>query len=118
MVETNGAPAANKTSSGMQENVAGLLCYVLWWVTGIIFLVIEKENKFVRYHAFQSIFLFAGITVIQIILAFIPIIGWILGIVVWILSVILWVVCMLKAYQGSKFKIPIAGNIAAKQVYK
>ena len=88
MAEENKAPEANKTSSGMQQNVAGLLCYLAWWVTGIIFLIIEKENKFVRFHAWQSIFTFGAITIIQIILSFIPIIGWILGIIIWILSVI------------------------------
>ena len=113
--ESNKAAEPIKTSSGMEENVVGLLCYVAWWVTGIIFLVIEKENKFVRFHAWQSIFTFAGITIIQIILGFIPIIGWILGIIVWILSIVLWIVCMMRAYQGKSFKLPIVGNIAANQ---
>ena len=53
-----------KTSTGLQENVAGLLCYVLGWVTGLIFILIEKENKFVRFHAMQSIVTFGSITVI------------------------------------------------------
>jgi len=109
---------AKQTSSGIQENVAGLLCYLAWWVTGIIFLIIEKDNKTVRFHAWQSIFAFAAITIIQIILGFIPIIGWILGIIVWILAVILWIVSMMKAYQGKMFKLPIAGNLAGKQVNK
>jgi uncharacterized membrane protein len=113
--EVNKTPEANKTSSGMQENVSGLICYLGWWITGIIFLVIEKENKFVRFHAWQSIFVFAAITIIQIILSFIPFIGWILGIIVWIISVILWIVCMMQAYQGKLFKLPIVGNIAANQ---
>jgi uncharacterized membrane protein len=116
MAEENKAPEANKGSSGMQQNVAGLLCYLAWWVTGIIFLIIEKENKFVRFHAYQSIFTFGAITIVQIILAFIPIIGWILGLIVWILSVILWIVCMLRANQGKLFKLPIVGNLAEKQV--
>ena len=124
MAEENKAPETKttaevtKSGTGMQENVAGLLCYVAWWVTGIIFLIIEKENKFVRFHAFQSIFTFGGITIIQIILSFIPIIGWILGIIIWILSIILWIVCMMRAYQGKLFKLPIVGNIAEKQVNK
>ena len=118
MSAENKAPAPRKTSSGMDENVAGLLSYVLWWVTGIVFIIIEKENRFVRFHAFQSIFAFGAITVIQIILSFIPIIGWILGILIWIGSIILWVVCMLKAYQGKMFKLPIVGNMAEKQVNK
>jgi uncharacterized membrane protein len=115
MAEETKAPESNKTISGMQPNVAGLFCYLLWWVTGIVFLIIEKENKFIRFHAWQSIFTFATITIVQIILSFIPIIGWILGIIVWILSVILWIVCMMRAYQGKLIKLPIVGNIAEKQ---
>ncbi len=115
MAQENKPEEPNKTSSGMQQNVAGLLCYLVWWVTGIIFLVIEKENKFVRFHAWQSIFTFAAITIIQIILSFIPIVGWIIAIIVWILSVVLWAVCMINAYQGKLFKLPIVGPIAEKQ---
>jgi len=118
MSEVNKSQEPNKTTSGMQPNVAGLLCYLFWWVTGIVFLIIEKENKFVRFHAWQSIFIFVVITIIQIILAFIPIIGWILGIVIWILSVILWIVLMYNAYQGKMLKLPIAGNLAENQVKK
>ena len=105
-----------KTSSGMEQNVAGLLCYVLGWVTGIIFLIIEKDNKFVRFHAIQSIVVFGAISIVQIILWVIPVIGWIIGILVWIGTVILWAFLMYKAYQGQMYKVPIAGNIAEKQV--
>jgi uncharacterized membrane protein len=107
--------AEKKTSTGLTENVAGLLCYVLGWVTGIVFLIIEKDNKTIKFHAWQSIFTFGALTVIQIILGFIPIVGWILGIIVWLLTVILWILLMVKAYQGQMWKVPIAGNIAAKQ---
>jgi uncharacterized membrane protein len=118
MAVENKAPEPSKSNTGMQPNVAGLLCYLAWWVTGIIFLIIEKENKTVRFHAWQSIFTFAPITIIQIILGIIPIIGWILGLIVWIGSIILWIVCMMRAYQGKKFKLPISGNLAEKQVNK
>ena len=101
-----------KTSTGIQQNTAGLLCYALWWITGIVFLILEKENQFVRFHAAQSILAFGGISVLQIILAFIPVVGWILAYIVWLLSVILWIYCMLKAYQGQRFKLPVVGDIA------
>jgi hypothetical protein len=74
--ETKGAapaPAAGgKSSTGLDENIAGLLCYVAGWVTGIIFLVIEKDSKTVKFHAWQSIFTFGGLTIISIALGFIP----------------------------------------------
>ncbi|MBI2868776.1 MAG: DUF4870 domain-containing protein [Chloroflexi bacterium] len=104
-----------KTSSGLQQNIAGLLCYVLGWITGIIFLIIEKDNKFVRFHAWQSIIVFGAYTVLAMILTFIPFIGWIFGVLLGILAFILWIVLMLKAYQGQLYKLPIAGNIAENQ---
>jgi uncharacterized membrane protein len=104
------------TSTGIKENVAGLLCYLLGWVTGVIFILIEKDNKFVRFHAMQSIIVFGGITVINIILGWIPFVGWIIAWIIWIIAIILWIVLMLKAYKGEKYKLPWIGNFAEKQV--
>jgi uncharacterized membrane protein len=103
-----------KSSTGMEENVAALLSYVLGWVTGLIFFLIEKESKFVKFHAMQSIVTFGALTILYLILAFIPFIGWVLGAIIWILEVVLWIVLMIKAYQGVKFKLPIAGDLAEK----
>ncbi len=107
--------ASGKTSTGIQPNMAGLLCYVAWWVTGIVFLILEKENRFIRFHAVQSIVTFGVISIAQIIIGFIPVIGWILGLLIWALAVVLWIVLMLKAYQGQMFKLPFAGDIAENQ---
>ena len=96
--------------------IAGLLCYVLGWITGIVFLLVEKDNKFVRFHAWQSIITFGFVSVASFILNFIPLIGTVLGIVLSVVSVIIWVVLMIKAYQGQMYKLPVAGDIAEKQV--
>ncbi|MFC1988501.1 DUF4870 domain-containing protein [Chloroflexota bacterium] len=104
-----------KTSTGLSENVAGLLCYVLGWISGIIFFLIEPENKFVRFHAIQSIAVFAVLNVAGFIIGLIPVIG---GFLTWIISAlgfILWIVLMFKAYQGTKYKLPWAGDIAEKR---
>jgi len=103
-----------KTSTGLEENVAGLLCYLVGWITGLIFILIEKDNKFVRFHAMQSIIVFGIISVAFLILRFIPIIGWILGIILWVIALILWIVLMVKAAQGDKYKLPWAGDLAEK----
>jgi len=103
-----------KTSTGMQANVAALLSYVLGWVTGLIFYLIEKDNKFVRFHAMQSIVTFGGLNVLIMVLIFIPVLGWIVMPIVSILQFILWILLMVKAYQGEMFKLPIAGDIAEK----
>lgn len=105
----------NKTSTGINQNVEGLLCYLLGWITGVIFLILEKENKFVRFHAIQSIVVFGALTVVDLILAFIPIIGWIIAWILGVVAFILWIVLMYKAYRGERFKLPIAGDIAEKQ---
>jgi uncharacterized membrane protein len=105
----------SKSSTGMQPNVAGLLCYLVGFVTGIVFLIIEKENKFVRFHAMQSIIVFGGLFVLQIILGFIPIIGWAIGLLLGIASLILWILLMVKAYNGEMYKLPVVGDMAEQK---
>lgn len=106
----------NKTKTGLQENVAGLLCYVLGWITGIIFLVLEPDNKFVRFHAIQSIVVFGAYTVISIIFGWIPYVGWIINSVIGVFAFILWLVLIIQASQGKMFKLPISGDIAENQI--
>jgi len=107
-----------KTSLGMEENIEGALCYVLGWVTGIVFYLLEKENKFVRFHAMQSILVFLPLSVIYWIfgwmLWWIPFIGWAISILIGLLMFILWLVLMIKAYQGEMFKLPVVGDMAEK----
>ncbi len=103
-----------KTELGLDENIAGLLCYVLTWVSGLVMLLIEKKNKFVRFHAIQSIVVFLPLHI----LVMIPFIGWTLAFIIGPLTLILWIVLIIKAYQGEKFKIPIAGDIAENQLNK
>ena len=108
-----------KTSMNMEENMASLLCYILGWITGLIFYLVEKENKTVRFHAMQSILTFLPLMVLSSIFWFmswfIPFI-WILSMLIGLLIFILWIVLMIKAYQGEKFKVPIVGDIAERQV--
>jgi len=103
-----------KCSTGMQPNLAALLSYVLGFITGLIFYFVEKENKFVRFHAMQSIIVFLALFVAQIILGMIPILGWVLSYLIAIGGFILWIILMIKAYQGEYFKLPVAGDIAEK----
>ena len=119
-------PTPQTTSTGLPQNLAGALCYVLAFVTGIVFLLLEKENKFVRFHAMQSIITFAGLFVLSILLnvisGFIPLLGWMIRVslssLVSILGFILWIVLMTKAYQGEMYKLPVIGDLAQKQVEK
>ncbi len=103
-----------KCSTGIQPNVAALLSYLLGWISGLVFFLLEKENKFVRFHAMQSIIVFGFFTVLGLVLTFVPVIGWAALPLVYILELILWIVLMIKASQGEKFKLPVAGDMAEK----
>jgi len=119
MLDVQATRVAGSTTS-LEPNVAGLLCYVLGWITGLVFILIEKENKFVRFHAMQSIVTFGAFCVLWIpfsILSQLDILRALFGIlytITGILAFVLWIVLMVKAYQGERFKLPIAGDIAEK----
>lgn len=98
-----------KTSTGLQENVASLLCYLLGWVTGIIFLLLEPKNRTVRFHAFQSIIVFGALSIFWVVFWYVL---WWLYWIIQVLALILWIVLMVRAYQGQKWKVPVAGDLA------
>jgi len=103
-----------KTSGVLQENVASLLCYLGFWVSGIIFIMIEPSNRTVRFHAFQSIIVFATLNIAYYVFWFVPVFGWIVNSLLGALAFILWVVLMVRAYQGQKWKLPVIGRLAEK----
>ena len=103
-----------KKSSGLPKNTAAALCYLLGWVTGIVFLLIEKEDKFVRFHAMQSVVVFGILTLAS----FVPVVGWILSPFLMLAGFILWLVLMVKAYQGEEFELPIVGKLARQWLGK
>ncbi len=105
-----------KTALGVGENIEGLLCYVLGFITGVVFLVLEKENKFVRFHAMQSLATFLPLFVILIVVGWIPFIGWVVSLLITPLGLILWLLLMYKAFRGERFKLPIVGDFAEKHI--
>jgi uncharacterized membrane protein len=125
------APAAvspTPSTGGMTDNVAGLLCYILGFITGIIFLVLAPYNKskFVRFHAFQSIFLSVAWLAVRIAMAIVSAVAFSVFDGMWWLIGMLWtivglaflaitILLMVKAYQGERFKLPIIGDLADKQ---
>lgn len=122
----------NKTSLGLEPNIEGLLCYLVGWITGVLFFLVEKENSFVRFHAMQSILVFGAITILHIVISIIQgilyfvfggVSGYGIGVVITgifgliftlisIFSLILWILLMYKAYQNESYKLPILGKIA------
>jgi len=107
-----------ESSTGLSANVAGLLCYVAGWITGIVFLVLEKRSTFVKFHAYQSIMTFGVLTVAQLVLGWIPFVGWVLTILIGILMFILWIILIIQAGSGKMWKVPWAGDWAEKQISK
>jgi len=103
-----------KSSLGVEANMAALLSYLLGFISGVIIYFLERENKFVRFHAMQSIIVFAFLFVLNIIAKVLPIIGWLAASLFGIIGIILWIILMIKAYQGEYFKLPIVGEIAER----
>ncbi|MGH9775912.1 MAG: DUF4870 domain-containing protein [Candidatus Acidiferrales bacterium] len=109
----------------MQENVAALLSYLVGWITGLVFYLIDKR-PYVRFHAAQSIVVFGGLHIILIVVGMVfgfgfgfghfgaLGIGFLLYGLIDLAAFVLWILCMVKGYQGEKFKLPIAGDIAEK----
>jgi uncharacterized membrane protein len=120
------ASPASTARTGLSQNTAALLSYVFGWITGLIFFLIDKR-PYVRFHAAQSIITFGGLHILRVVFGGLLGFGWwfggpghwhrfgvawpIMGLI-WIASVGLWIVLMVKAYQGQKFKLPVAGDFA------
>jgi uncharacterized membrane protein len=124
---------AGKSSTGLDENIASLLSYVFGWVSGLIFFLIEKDSRLVRFHAMQSL-------LFNILVAVVGIALWIVLFVVFMIvaqisgtlatllslvSILVWgvfllgiragfILCLVKAFQGQYFKLPVIGNFAEK----
>jgi uncharacterized membrane protein len=122
-----------KSSTGLDENIAATLSYVLNWVSGLVFFLIEKDSRLVRFHGMQSILLtvvaaviFIVLWIVWIVIAVIStqlpgLIGTLFNLIIvlvwivfWLGIVIAWVMCLIKAYQSQYFKLPVIGNLAEK----
>lgn len=105
------------------RNLVAAVSYLAFFITGIVVLFAEKDDKFIRFHAMQSTVLFGGLflanLVISLVFGSFSFLGIILNLVnnlLWILWLIIWVISMYKAYRGQIFKWPIAGDFAEKQI--
>lgn len=113
------------SSTGLSANVAGALAYVLGPITGIFFVLMEKQSRFVRFHAMQSTLVWIALIVVNVVLSVfnavlsrIPFIGWLfalgIGLVFFLLSLALWLSLMFMAYQGREWELPIVGEHARR----
>ena len=134
-VQVSSQPPATvaKSSTGLDENLAALLSYVFGWISGLIFFLMEKDSRLVRFHAMQSILLGAAAIVIFVVFWIVAVvsslvvgyISSILGGIVWLVMVLVGgvlglgifvgaIISLIKAYQGQYFKLPVIGNYAEK----
>jgi uncharacterized membrane protein len=115
----------DKSSTGLDGNVAAALCYIQ--PIGIVFLFLEQSSAFVRFHAMQATFLLAAavviwiaFTVITAMLQVVPILGFIFSVLLYIAVVVgmfvIWVLCVIKALQGDRYKLPVLGNLVEQQL--
>jgi len=104
--------------TGLSSNLAGALAYLMGFITGIIFLLVEKEDKFVRFHAMQSIVVFGAVFIAATVINIIPILGQLISVFISLGSMVLWIMLMVKAYQGEEWEVPYLGKIAREQVQK
>jgi uncharacterized membrane protein len=105
----------DRTSLGMRARTAGLLCYLFGWVTGLIFFLLERESRFVRFHAMQSILFFGILSFLEWVFGHLPFfgpIGGALGLVMFIG----WIVMMVKASRGQYYKLPLFGDLAERLI--
>ena len=117
-----GTGAHDPTSTGLNGRTEALLSYVLGWFSGLIFFVIERKNRFVRFHAAQSFIFFGIVSVVYIVirlLSIIPVLGFLLSpvlgcatLILLIPAALIWVLLMIQAYRGVNFRLPIISGYA------
>jgi uncharacterized membrane protein len=134
-VQVSSQPPAQvgKSSTGLDENIAALLSYIFGWVSGLIFFLIEKDSRLVRFHAMQSLLFNVAVAVIAIALWIVMFVLLLIGsqisgvvstlltlvtTLIWFVLLIgiliAWIMCLIKAYGRQYFKLPIIGNLAEK----
>src|SRR5438093_5535476 len=117
--------AAGPSSAGskfqLDPKVAGALCYLFGCLSGLLFFVLENENKTVRFHALQSILLFGILSLFSFLSVVLTIftnfvIFQMATNVIWILHFVAWLFLVIRTYQGENYRIPLIGDFAAQQV--
>jgi uncharacterized membrane protein len=107
--------SGDDSSTSLDPHLASALCYLLGFVSGIVFLVVEKQNRLVRFHAYQSVATFLPLFVISAAAGSLPAFGRVITLLLTPASLILWIVLMVKAFQGERFQLPVVGDWAAQQ---
>ncbi len=105
-------PSGSGSSTGIDTKLAGVLCYLLGFVSGLIFVLIEKKDRDVRFHAYQSVATFLGLFILNVAASMVPLVGGIVAFILPFVTFVLWLLLMVKAFQGVRYKLPIVGDWA------
>lgn len=116
--ENKSSPDKGTSTTNLDPQVAALLSYVLGWVSGLVFLLLEKESRFVRFHATQSIITFGSLTVLNLVAGTVPILGGIIHLLIFPVTFVLWLVLMVKAYHKEWYKLPVVGEVTENLLKK
>jgi uncharacterized membrane protein len=122
---TESGDLTGPTSTGVDARLSALLCYLAWWVSGVVFLVLEQEHRAVRFHAAQSIVLFGGLTAVIVLLSVTSVAAlfvspaifqatWTISYLVWFAAVVLWLIVLVRTFRGETWRVPFAGDLAAR----
>lgn len=125
MADVNPDALTGPTSTGVEPRLAALLCYSAWWISGLVFLIIEQQHRTVRFHAAQSVVLFGGLSLVIGLLSAASVgmlvvsaaafqAARLLVYLVWIAAVAVWMVLMLKTFQGETWRVPFASDLATR----
>jgi len=113
-------PPGYQPASGIDKKTGAILSYLLWWITGIIFLFVGKGDPDVKFHAAQSTIFFGGISIIGFVIreisSFTGLFGVLLALIsflVWLFGVIVWIMCLMRASSlgGARFELPVVGGV-------
>ena len=110
------APTTGQSSTGLNSNIAAVLAYAFGFASGVVLLVVERKDGYVRFHAMQSTLTFAIVMVTALILGSLPIAGRFLTGLLTLLAGVIWFVLMFKAFTGQRYKLPYVGEIAERQI--
>jgi len=113
------------TSTGVDARLSAVLCYTAWWLSGLIFLIVEQQNESVRFHAAQSLVLFGGLSVVIALLSATSVAMLMVSAdafqamravtyLVWLGAVALWLVLLYRTFNGHTWRVPLAGHLAAR----
>jgi uncharacterized membrane protein len=113
---TSPAGRSGKSRSGLEPRFAAALAYAFGPIGGVVLLMIEKEDAFVRFHALQSVVTFVAVAVLHVAVGSLPLVSWLLAGPMFLATIALWIFLMVMAFLGRRYKVPVVGDFVERQL--